>query len=192
MPFIQLAILSSIMFITTFLIGSLPLSLSNNLNPIRFHQLSIFGVGLLVGAALSIVIPEGIDAIYNSDPTIDPSSSSISQIHHRAHYHHNSQVGLTLMAGFILMFLIHQLTTSSQIKSKKKPAQSSNSKSDPSQTQALLSQPWNDDGLALKLDLLIRVETRFQRKLIQAASQITIINLKLRTNRLVLTRFQLS
>ncbi|OAV89318.1 hypothetical protein PTTG_07425 [Puccinia triticina 1-1 BBBD Race 1] len=113
MAFLQLFILVTVMAITTFFLGSLPLSLSTTLSPVRFHQLSIFSVGLLIGAALTIVIPEGIDTIYNSavsaapPPALTPAEAvpDPSPTHH-----HHSTIGLALMGGFMLMFLIDQLT----------------------------------------------------------------------------------
>ncbi|PLW30612.1 hypothetical protein PCANC_23717 [Puccinia coronata f. sp. avenae] len=125
MAFLQLFVLLTIMFISTFVLGSLPLSLSTTLSPIRFHQLSIFSVGLLIGAALTIVIPEGIDTIYSSSssssstsPATGSNSSlsapnltgpSVDQPIPNSHHHH-STIGLALMGGFMLMFLIDQLT----------------------------------------------------------------------------------
>jgi hypothetical protein len=105
-------------------LGSLPLSLSTTLSPIRFHQLSIFSVGLLIGAALTIVIPEGIDTIYSSSssssstsPATGSNSSlsapnltgpSVDQPIPNSHHHH-STIGLALMGGFMLMYDLHTL-----------------------------------------------------------------------------------
>ncbi|POW01687.1 hypothetical protein PSHT_12414 [Puccinia striiformis] len=119
MGFIQLFILLAVMFISTFILGSLPLYLSTSLSPARFHQLSIFSVGLLIGAALTIVIPEGIDTIYSS--TIIPTSSANQTIQHdlnQQQHHHHSAIGLSLMGGFMLMFLIDQITRIPNLKNK--------------------------------------------------------------------------
>lgn len=160
MAFLQLLLLSTVMFISTFLLGSLPLTLSTSLSPIRFHQLSIFAVGLLIGAALSIVIPEGIDTIYSSHPNqnsnLDQTSSSSSPANHPnlpqdTIADHHSTIGIALMAGFILMFLIDQISTVSAPKTHQNLSsvlQNPSSKNPNSpRTDPLLSQPWHDDTL---------------------------------------------
>ena len=55
---IELVILCSCMFISTFFIGYLPQVLSFNRK--RMNLISIYGAGLLIGAALIIIIPEGM------------------------------------------------------------------------------------------------------------------------------------
>ncbi|PLW08268.1 hypothetical protein PCASD_24907 [Puccinia coronata f. sp. avenae] len=184
MAFLQLFVLLTIMFISTFVLGSLPLSLSTTLSPIRFHQLSIFSVGLLIGAALTIVIPEGIDTIYSSSssssstsPATGSNSSlsapnltgpSVDQPIPNSHHHH-STIGLALMGGFMLMFLIDQLTRVRSFGARKsvhKPAPGHDdvdsrrtaatkracSSSAASQTAGLLANDsWQQDGLILRL-----------------------------------------
>jgi zinc transporter 9 len=88
-----------------FILGSLPLSLSTTLSPTRFHQLSIFSVGLLIGAALTIVIPEGIDTIYSSsDLRANHTDASQPIVSHDPQLrHHHTTIGLALMGGFMLM-----------------------------------------------------------------------------------------
>jgi len=151
MAFLQLLVLVSVMFLSTFIIGSLPLSLSAALAPTRFHQVSIFSIGLLIGAALTIVIPEGIDTIYSSTPPQDFHDP------HPSHHHH-SAVGLALMAGFLLMFLIDQIARSSPLKNSSSTnlhSTSSSSSSRPvvkvppsAQTAGLLApDSWPEDGL---------------------------------------------
>ncbi|CAG8610879.1 14627_t:CDS:1 [Cetraspora pellucida] len=51
------------MFIGSFLSGSIPLAF--HLSEDRLRIISVFGVGLLVGAALIVIIPEGIETLYN-------------------------------------------------------------------------------------------------------------------------------
>lgn len=84
----------------------------------KLKRVSIFGAGLLVGTALTVIIPEGIRALY--------SSCHAGHDHH-AHAHAPNQshppeeeshgggneetmIGLTLILGFIFMMIIDQLT----------------------------------------------------------------------------------
>jgi len=169
MAFLQLLVLVSVMFLSTFIIGSLPLSLSAALAPARFHQVSIFSIGLLIGAALTIVIPEGIDTIYSSTPPQDFHDP------HPSHHHH-SAVGLALMAGFLLMFLIDQIARSSPLKNSsttstqgRTPSRSSSSrpvvKVPPSaQTAGLLApDSWPEDGLMVHWALLLPRRRRSEK-----------------------------
>ncbi|KAA1097657.1 hypothetical protein PGT21_016315 [Puccinia graminis f. sp. tritici] len=181
MAFLQLFILVTVMFISTFILGSLPLSLSTTLSPTRFHQLSIFSVGLLIGAALTIVIPEGIDTIYSSSEAsssglranqTDTSQPIVS--HEPQLRHHHTTIGLALMGGFMLMFLIDQFTriptfvkknpvegrasrrNSSTRLSKVVCSSSTSTTTSSSQTTRLLSEEGcHEDGLVIHPGLLI-------------------------------------
>lgn len=57
------------------------------------EAISVFGMGILVGAALTIIIPEGVETIYDSIPKGDHEDSP------------HSAIGLSLLAGFALMLL---------------------------------------------------------------------------------------
>ncbi|VDO63554.1 unnamed protein product [Onchocerca flexuosa] len=50
------------MFVGSFLAGLIPLAFS--MSEKRTRLLSTFGAGLLVGTALSVIIPEGVEALY--------------------------------------------------------------------------------------------------------------------------------
>lgn len=50
----------------SFLVGSLPLSFA--LSPSQLRFISSLGMGVLVGTALIVIIPEGIETLYSSDP----------------------------------------------------------------------------------------------------------------------------
>uniref|UniRef100_A0AC35U1W8 Zinc transporter ZIP9 n=1 Tax=Rhabditophanes sp. KR3021 TaxID=114890 RepID=A0AC35U1W8_9BILA len=57
-----LVLFSISMFVGSYLAGLVPLAFKLNETGIRF--ISIFGAGLLIGTALSVIIPEGIEALY--------------------------------------------------------------------------------------------------------------------------------
>ncbi|VDM92917.1 unnamed protein product [Onchocerca ochengi] len=60
--FYLLTYLSITMFAGSFLAGLIPLAF--NMSERRTRLLSTFGAGLLVGTALSVIIPEGVEALY--------------------------------------------------------------------------------------------------------------------------------
>ncbi|GMS81199.1 hypothetical protein PENTCL1PPCAC_3374 [Pristionchus entomophagus] len=57
-----LLVLSAAMFIGSYLAGQIPLVM--NLSESRLRTITIFGAGLLVGTALSVIVPEGVEAVY--------------------------------------------------------------------------------------------------------------------------------
>ncbi|QDS74782.1 hypothetical protein FKW77_001874 [Venturia effusa] len=67
----MLLVLSGLMALASFLAGSLPLSFS--LSPRQIRLISAIGTGLLIGTALIVIIPEGIETLY--------SSSTVSVLH---------------------------------------------------------------------------------------------------------------
>ena len=83
--------------------------------------MSIFGAGLLVGTALTVIIPEGIRSIY-STCHVDKSPVHKENQTEGHHHDHNEQaetspetlIGLTLILGFIFMMIIDQVTHSLQ------------------------------------------------------------------------------
>jgi len=84
--------LSLVLGVSSFTVGILPLSFM--LSTKRRLQLSTFGNGLLLGAALGVIIPEGIEAIMATE-----GSSSISQI------------AISLLVGFTFMLILEQYFT---------------------------------------------------------------------------------
>uniref|UniRef100_A0A915C3H8 Zinc transporter ZIP9 n=2 Tax=Parascaris univalens TaxID=6257 RepID=A0A915C3H8_PARUN len=63
-----LATLSAAMFIGSYLAGSIPLAFT--LSQSRIRLLSIFGAGLLVGTALCVIIPEGVESLYGAQAEV--------------------------------------------------------------------------------------------------------------------------
>ena len=62
--FLQVILLSLAMFFSTFALGYAPMRLS--LDKQMLNYLSIVGAGLLVGAAIIIIIPEGINVLLSA------------------------------------------------------------------------------------------------------------------------------
>jgi zinc transporter 9 len=61
---VAVILLSLVMFIASFFAGTVPLAMS--LSQERMKLVSSLGVGLLVGTSLGVVLPEGIEMLYNS------------------------------------------------------------------------------------------------------------------------------
>ncbi|KAK4639628.1 hypothetical protein QC761_710030 [Podospora bellae-mahoneyi] len=110
---IFLVVTSVVMAVASFLAGALPLSISLTQSQLRF--VASLGAGLLVGSCLIVIVPEGIEAI----------ASASSDHHHddnAPHRHRRDDppqteddelpafhIGLSLILGFALMFLIDRL-----------------------------------------------------------------------------------
>lgn len=81
----------------------------------KLKKVSIFGAGLLVGTALTVIIPEGIRAIYSScheeHPQGHSHSHNVTGSTEESHGgNEETMIGLTLILGFIFMLIIDQLT----------------------------------------------------------------------------------
>lgn len=97
----MLLILSGIMAASSFLVGLLPLSFS--LSSRQLHIITQTGGGILIGTAFTIIIPEGIAALYESkDSTKSKEPESIHAV-----------IGMALVVGFLLMYLIDVLPSKS-------------------------------------------------------------------------------
>lgn len=79
--------LSLLLLLTTLFSSFLPLYLS--LSPLRLKLLGLVGKGVLVGAALGVVVPEGVEGVYASS--------------NEAHVGQGGWIGMALVAGFTTM-----------------------------------------------------------------------------------------
>lgn len=105
------------MLVGSFVAGMLPLSF--HLSDDKMRSISTFGVGLLVGTALMVIIPEGIDAVYSTAMTAALAGISPVGHHHRREENEDEEhspaeglhvrVGFALLSGFVLMFLVDQM-----------------------------------------------------------------------------------
>ncbi|OWZ71112.1 hypothetical protein AYX14_03471 [Cryptococcus neoformans] len=99
MPILLLLLQSVAMFAASFLVGILPLSFKSATSGRTLKAISVTGMGLLVGAALTIIIPEGVATLYSAMPR-DGKDHDEKAIH---------TIGLGLLSGFSLMLLIESL-----------------------------------------------------------------------------------
>ena len=92
MAFLHLLLLCSFMFCCSMLVGALPLVFSFSHRHLR--TLTTFGVGLLIGTAFIVIIPEGIHTLYTLPA--DATTGSAASTPHAAHTHSHTDgtVGL--------------------------------------------------------------------------------------------------
>lgn len=132
-PLVVLALQSAGMLAGTFICGIIPLYLS--LSKTKLRMLEVIGAGLLVGASMTVVLPEGVQALYSAKggqhfhehnimaQSLQPSQMSSILVSGQAHsawawsklskraalrersFDPESTVGIALLAGFLVMFL---------------------------------------------------------------------------------------
>ncbi|KAH8553493.1 Zinc/iron permease [Umbelopsis sp. PMI_123] len=92
------------MLIGSFVAGSVPLAFK--LSESRLRYLSALSVGLLMGTALLIIIPEGVETLYSAQEL--HSALPITEEHETSAHQY---IGLALVLGFAIMFLIDQISS---------------------------------------------------------------------------------
>jgi len=129
-PFVQLSAFAGAMFVGSMLSGLLPLSFS--FSPKRMRFITTLGVGVLIGTAFNVIIPEGVHTVYtdasshSSLPEITSENETFmgeierfrhvkSTLHtHDTHVGHQSwavsYIGHSLVFGFILMLVLDRLS----------------------------------------------------------------------------------
>jgi len=93
---ITILVMSLLLGLGSFSVGMLPLSFVFSKS--HLAKLSTLGTGLLLGAALGVIIPEGIEALAASHPSTQVPTAKIA---------------LSLLIGFTFMFLVEQFTSHS-------------------------------------------------------------------------------
>ncbi|KAF8967172.1 ZIP-like iron-zinc transporter [Flammula alnicola] len=88
---VQLLVMSAVLGASTFAVGMLPLSYAFSKS--HLERLSALGTGLLLGAALGVIIPEGIEAMAEANSNGTPTN----------------RIAFCLVLGFTLMLIIEQL-----------------------------------------------------------------------------------
>jgi len=87
------------------LAGTAPLVLP--LSEEKLHRVSVFGAGLLVGTALAVIVPEGVQTLIGA-----LSRSAVAGQEQQGHAHHldglDRAIGISLVLGFLFMLLIDQ------------------------------------------------------------------------------------
>ncbi|CCG84855.1 protein of unknown function [Taphrina deformans PYCC 5710] len=99
-----LVILCTIMFLTSFGIGVIPLYMQ--LSEKSIERLSITGTGVLIASALAIVIPEGCEAVLVHDSHSQTSTTLAHSEENLKRY-----IGAAIVIGFVVMLCIEQSTS---------------------------------------------------------------------------------
>jgi len=110
---LNILIFSLVMLFGSYLSGSIPLFMS--LSEEKLQLVSVMGAGLLVGTALSVIIPEGME-------TLNMAYRQKSEGHGEHGHDHGGEdhqdnpvphlIGVSLVLGFIFMLIIDQIATS--------------------------------------------------------------------------------
>ena len=96
----EICVMSLGMFLGTTLLGWAPRML--NLPDKFMNLISVFGAGLLVGAAIIVVIPEAIKIIIEA--TFDPNLSSDEVVPEETAFN----IGTAIVVGFTMMLMIDE------------------------------------------------------------------------------------
>lgn len=94
-----LSVICAAMAVGTYLMGTVPLFFQ--VSPTSLRKLELWGAGLLLGAALTVVVPEGIANVYK-DRMCDSDGHTVPQTHW---LHPKDLIALSLLSGFLLMLL---------------------------------------------------------------------------------------
>lgn len=113
---LKLIILCCVMLFGSYLAGSIPLFIS--LSEEKLQLVSVMGAGLLLGTALSVIIPEGVQTLNmaytrHSSQHQDQAGTESTDHHHQGGEnpgHH--LIGVSLVLGFIFMLIIDQVASS--------------------------------------------------------------------------------
>ncbi|KAF8304750.1 hypothetical protein DL93DRAFT_2145062 [Clavulina sp. PMI_390] len=100
MSFVSVLILSSVLGAASFATGSLPLTISVSQKALA--RLSIFGTGLLLGAAIGVIIPEGVETLFEAEAASQRNASSEPP---------TFALAMCLLLGFIFMLGIEQFSS---------------------------------------------------------------------------------
>nr|CAG4648277.1 EOG090X0EEU [Moina brachiata]SVE93284.1 EOG090X0EEU [Moina brachiata] len=114
----MLIFLSLFMLVGSFVAGSVPLIMT--LSEERLNLVSIFGAGLLIGAALTVIIPEGIQMIYSQqfeDLKLKYEQSKATSPGHVGDHDHDNEglhsvIGIALVLGFVFMLIVDYIGSS--------------------------------------------------------------------------------
>jgi len=107
----KLILLSVVMLMGSYLAGSIPLFIA--LSEEKLQLVSVMGAGLLLGTALSVIIPEGMQTL---NMAYSGSKAEHHHDHGEEHDHEENPVphliGVSLVLGFLFMLIIDQIASS--------------------------------------------------------------------------------
>lgn len=75
-------------------------------------MITIFGAGLLVGTALTVIIPEGVNSLYSQAVSkVDGKEVTAENEAAEKHEAYSSTIGLSLVLGFVFMMVVDQIAS---------------------------------------------------------------------------------
>ncbi|KAM8702753.1 hypothetical protein ACLKA7_005119 [Drosophila subpalustris] len=108
---IILILLVVVMLVGSYLAGSIPLVMRLSEEKLKF--VTVLGAGLLVGTALTVIIPEGIRSLYmdsKREISTDAVSNKLSAGSETEPQDYSRTIGLSLVLGFVFMMLVDQVS----------------------------------------------------------------------------------
>lgn len=117
----QLVAMSLAMFVGAFVSGYIPMCLQKSSSASSMRIVTALGAGVLIGAALIVIIPEGITmylaSLKDHEHTegAEEHESTGEQVHDHDHHHHHSHghhsaIGAALATGFAFMLVVDKLS----------------------------------------------------------------------------------
>ncbi|KAH8376043.1 hypothetical protein KR093_010963 [Drosophila rubida] len=106
-----LILLVIVMLVGSYLAGSIPLVM--HLSEEKLKCVTVLGAGLLVGTALTVIIPEGIRSLYmESYRALAPNDADKIMIsgNRTKQLDYSQTIGLSLVLGFVFMMLVDQVS----------------------------------------------------------------------------------
>jgi len=104
-------VMSLVMLLGSYIAGSIPLFFS--LSEEKLQLVSVMGAGLLVGTALSVIIPEGMQTLNMAYSIKEGHHGEGTQESDHADQHEDNPVphiiGVSLVLGFIFMLIVDQV-----------------------------------------------------------------------------------
>lgn len=114
----MLVMLVIVMLVGSYVAGNIPLVMK--LSEKKLKLVTVLGAGLLVGTALTVIIPEGIRSLYTEGETpaaikTTTNTAEASASHtHEEEKDHSRTIGLSLVLGFVFMMLVDQVSQKRQ------------------------------------------------------------------------------
>lgn len=108
--FIWLLLLSVAMLVASFVAGCIPLA--TKLSDAKLSFLTSLSVGLLISTSLVVIIPEGVETLYdNSKVNLQSDLDDGLEKSQHAVLENHTAIGLSLLVGFAVMFIIDQVSS---------------------------------------------------------------------------------
>ncbi|XP_051862208.1 zinc transporter ZIP9 isoform X3 [Drosophila albomicans] len=109
---IILMLLVIVMLVGSYLAGSIPLVMHLSEQE-KLKCVTVLGAGLLVGTALTVIIPEGIRSLYMDSKRAVAHNDADTTIVTESHVQpldYSRTIGLSLVLGFVFMMLVDQVS----------------------------------------------------------------------------------